>query len=82
MAQMVLWFDLEQDPLVSPYTLDIAANGITNAELADNAVQLENINDGTAIGQIIQWNGTNWVLVDAGVLDMDTQDLSIDATGR
>ncbi|WP_461444812.1 beta strand repeat-containing protein, partial [Maribacter sp.] len=59
-----------------PFTLDIAADGITNAELADNAVQLENVADGTAVGQIMQWNGTDWILVDGSVLDTDTQDIS------
>ena len=67
---------------VSPYTLDIAANGITNAELADNAVGLENLEDGTTVGQVMQWNGTDWILIDASTLDTDTQDLSIDATGK
>ncbi|MDE3744145.1 beta strand repeat-containing protein, partial [Maribacter polysaccharolyticus] len=66
---------------VSPYTLDVAADGITNAELAYNAVGLENITDGTAVGELIQWNGTDWVFVDASTLDTDTQDLSIDAAG-
>ncbi|KAG1647778.1 Collagen alpha-2(I) chain [Nymphon striatum] len=50
-----------------PYTLDIAADGITNGEIADNAIQLENVADGTTVGQIMQWNGTNWVLVDGAV---------------
>ena len=61
---------------ISPYTLDVAADGITNAELADNAVQLENIADGTASDQIMQWNGTNWVLVDGGALSTDDQNLT------
>ncbi len=60
---------------VSPFTLDIAADGITNAEIADNAVQLENVADGTAVGQIMQWNGTDWVLVDGGGLSTDDQQL-------
>ncbi len=67
---------------VSPYTLDIAADGITNTELADNAVGLENLEDGNTVGQVMQWNGTDWVLIDASTLDTDTQDLSIDATGK
>ena len=67
---------------VSPFTLDIAADGITNAELSDNAVQLENVADGTAVGQIMQWNGTDWVLVNGSALNTDTQDLSIDGTGK
>ncbi|KAG1647776.1 Collagen alpha-2(I) chain [Nymphon striatum] len=50
----------------SPYTLDVAADGITNAEIADNAIQLENIADGTASGEVIQWDGSDWVLVDLG----------------
>ena len=62
---------------VSPFTLDIAADGITNAEIADNAVQLENVADGTVVGQIMQWNGTDWVLVDGGGLSTDDQALSL-----
>ncbi len=62
---------------VSPYTLDVAANGITNAEIADDAVQLENIANGTAPDQIMQWNGTNWILVDGGALSTDDQALSL-----
>ncbi len=62
---------------VSPFTLDVAADGITNAEIADQAVQLENIADGTSPDQIMQWNGTNWVLVDGGALSTDDQNLSL-----
>ncbi len=62
---------------VSPYTLDVAANGITNAEIADDAVQLENIANGTAPDQIMQWNGTNWILVDGGALSTDDQNLTL-----
>ncbi|WP_212748446.1 hypothetical protein, partial [Maribacter algarum] len=66
-----------------PYTLDVAADGITNAEISDNAVQLENIADGSAIGQIMQWNGTDWTLVDGGGLSTDDQNiesLGVDTT--
>ncbi len=62
---------------VSPYTLDVSANGITNAEIADDAVQLENIANGTAPDQIMQWNGTNWILVDGGALSTDDQNLTL-----
>ncbi len=62
---------------VSPYTLDVSADGITNTELADNAVQLENIADGAAADQIMQWDGTNWVLVDGSALSTDDQALSL-----
>mgnify|MGYP000400549784 CR=1 FL=1 len=59
-----------------PYTLDVSADGITNAEIADNAVQLENVADGTTVGQIMQWNGTDWVLVDGAGLSTDDQQLN------
>ncbi|MBD0779763.1 hypothetical protein HPE56_18330, partial [Maribacter sp. ANRC-HE7] len=48
---------------VSPYTLAVAADGITNAELADDAVGLENIAAGSNAGDLIQWNGTDWVYI-------------------
>ncbi len=65
---------------VSPYTLDVSADGITNSELADNAVQLENIADGAAADQIMQWDGANWVLVDGSALSTDDQQLDDPST--
>ncbi|WP_166637415.1 hypothetical protein, partial [Maribacter caenipelagi] len=56
-----------------PYTLAVAADGITNTELADNAVGLENIASGSNTGDLIQWNGTDWEFVTASSLDTDTQ---------
>ncbi|WP_166637432.1 hypothetical protein, partial [Maribacter caenipelagi] len=56
-----------------PYTLAVAADGITNNELADDAVGLENITAGSASGDLIQWNGTDWEFVTASSLDTDTQ---------
>ncbi|WP_181422997.1 hypothetical protein, partial [Arenibacter sp. ARW7G5Y1] len=44
----------------------LGPDAVTNAKLADDAVQLENIADGTASGQVIQWDGTDWVLIDLG----------------
>ncbi|RKR07064.1 hypothetical protein CLV91_3300, partial [Maribacter vaceletii] len=46
-----------------PYTLAVSTDGITNAELADNAVGLENIASGSNSGDLIQWNGTDWEFV-------------------
>ncbi|MEZ4970099.1 MAG: hypothetical protein R2814_10690 [Flavobacteriaceae bacterium] len=47
-------------------TIKLADDAVNNAKLADNAVQLENIADGTASGQVMQWDGTDWILVDLG----------------
>lgn len=48
----------------APFTLAVATNGITNTELANDAVELENIKDGTAQGQLMQWDAVanQWVL--------------------
>ncbi|CAG2535010.1 hypothetical protein MAR621_04148, partial [Maribacter dokdonensis] len=63
---------------VSPFTLDVAADGITNAEIADNAINTENITDGSVgtadladgnnDGEMIQWNGTDWEYIDPSTL--------------
>ncbi|MGB7393863.1 MAG: hypothetical protein WA913_05685 [Pricia sp.] len=44
----------------------IAADAIDNTKIADQAVQLENIANGTADGQVIQWDAgtSSWVLID------------------
>ncbi|MBC8770633.1 hypothetical protein H4O18_21790, partial [Arenibacter sp. BSSL-BM3] len=44
----------------------LGPDAVTNSKLADDAVQLENIADGTASGQVIQWDGTDWILIDLG----------------
>ncbi|MEG3660204.1 hypothetical protein V5097_22530, partial [Arenibacter palladensis] len=44
----------------------LGPDAVTNAKLADDAVQLENIADGTASGQVMQWDGTDWILIDLG----------------
>ncbi|MDL5515106.1 hypothetical protein QSE00_25075, partial [Arenibacter sp. M-2] len=44
----------------------LGPDAVTNAKLADDAVQLENIADGTVSGQVMQWDGTDWILVDLG----------------
>ncbi|WP_202912028.1 hypothetical protein, partial [Arenibacter aquaticus] len=44
----------------------LGADAVTNSKIADDAVQLENIADGTASGQVMQWDGTDWILIDLG----------------
>ncbi|WP_282051071.1 hypothetical protein [Maribacter aquivivus] len=46
-----------------PLTLDVSALGIDTAELAPGAVTLPKMADGTATGQLLQWNGTDWVYI-------------------
>ncbi|MFV0541300.1 MAG: hypothetical protein ACK5MZ_08705, partial [Aestuariibaculum sp.] len=60
-----------------PYTLDVADGGITTDELADNAVTTDKIADGTADGQLLQWNGSDWVLVDDSALVITEVDGSV-----
>ncbi|MFV0303966.1 MAG: hypothetical protein ACK5IC_00605, partial [Moheibacter sp.] len=57
-----------------PYTLDVADGGINTDELADNAVTTDKIVDGTADGQLLQWNGSDWVLVDDSALVITEND--------
>ncbi|SHJ97465.1 hypothetical protein SAMN04487911_1851, partial [Arenibacter nanhaiticus] len=61
---------------ISPYTLDVSADGITNAELADNAVQTENIlSGGTDKVLVTDALGTvEWI--DKTFLNTDEQDLT------
>ncbi|WP_182245969.1 hypothetical protein, partial [Cellulophaga baltica] len=60
------------------FTVAVATEGITTNELADDAVTTDKITDnnvtlakledGTAAGQLMQWDGTDWVLVDDSTL--------------
>ena len=65
-------------------TAELAADAVDNSRVADNAVQTENIvdasvtpaklADGTAAGEILQWDGTDWVLVDDSTLTITEAD--------
>ncbi|MEH6748601.1 MAG: hypothetical protein V7670_17375, partial [Maribacter arcticus] len=46
-----------------PLTLDVAPLGITDAELAAGAVTLPKMAPGTTAGQLLQWDGTDWVYI-------------------
>uniref|UniRef100_UPI002636CB34 hypothetical protein n=1 Tax=uncultured Maribacter sp. TaxID=431308 RepID=UPI002636CB34 len=59
---------------VNPYTLAVSADGITNTELADDAVGLEHLADGTTSGDLIQWDGSNWVMVAPSTLSISEVD--------
>ncbi|WP_180994054.1 hypothetical protein, partial [Arenibacter sp. NBRC 103722] len=59
---------------LSIVTAKLAADAVTNAKLADDAVQLENIADGTVSGQVMQWDGTDWILVDLGSVTVTEND--------
>ncbi len=60
--------------VASPYTLDVGAGQITGVELANNAVTLPKLAPGTAAGQLLQWNGTAWVLIDQTALTLTEVD--------
>nr|WP_321412602.1 hypothetical protein [uncultured Allomuricauda sp.] len=52
----------------------LAANAVTNDKLANDAVQMVNIADGTASGQVMKWDGSEWVLVDLGSVTVTEND--------
>ncbi|MFD2099484.1 beta strand repeat-containing protein [Flagellimonas iocasae] len=45
------------------YGVDLAFGSISEAELQNGAVGLTKLAAGTAVGQLMQWDGTNWVLI-------------------
>ncbi|RUA13491.1 MAG: hypothetical protein DSY83_11150, partial [Flavobacteriia bacterium] len=57
-----------------PYTLDVATGGIGTNEIADASVTLPKIADGTTAGQLMQWDGTDWILVEESSLNITEDD--------
>ena len=67
-----------------PLTLDVLDGGIDTDELADGAVTTNKIldanvtrakfEDGTTTGQLMQWDGTDWVLIDESALNITETD--------
>ncbi|WP_197496177.1 beta strand repeat-containing protein, partial [Maribacter hydrothermalis] len=72
------------DSVFKDVTLDVSDNAITTdkiapgavgtSDLADDAVALEKIANGTATGQVMQWDGTDWALVDLGSVTVTEND--------
>jgi hypothetical protein len=60
--------------LADPYTLGVSPNGISDNEIANDAVTLAKIANGTAAGELMQWNGTDWVLIDPSTLTVTEAD--------
>jgi hypothetical protein len=60
--------------LADPYTLGVSPNGISDNEIANDAVTLAKIANGTTAGELMQWNGTDWVLVDPSTLTVTEAD--------
>ena len=52
----------------------IADGTIDSADINDGAVTLSKIEDGTSSGQVIQWNGSGWTLVDLGSVTVTEND--------
>ncbi len=62
-------------------TANIKDGEVKTSDIADNNVTLAKIANGTANGQLMQWNGTNWILVAPSTLTVtETQILSTDNT--
>ncbi|MBP2834039.1 hypothetical protein J8281_17720, partial [Aquimarina sp. U1-2] len=62
----------DTNALLGDVTLEIAPNAVTTAEIADGAVGTADLADGTAAGQLLQWDGTDWVLVDDSAVNTNT----------
>ncbi|WP_077403630.1 beta strand repeat-containing protein [Cellulophaga omnivescoria] len=56
---------LANDAVTGDKILDAS---IESNDIADKNITLTKLADGTAVGQLMQWDGTNWVLVDAATL--------------
>ncbi|MCK0137451.1 hypothetical protein, partial [Arenibacter sp. S6351L] len=53
---------------------DILDGTIVADDIANDAVALEKLADGTASGQVMQWDGTDWILVDLGSVTVTEND--------
>ncbi|SNQ44079.1 beta strand repeat-containing protein [Cellulophaga lytica] len=56
---------LANDAVTGAKILDAS---IESNDIADKNITLTKLADGTTLGQLMQWDGTNWVLVDAAAL--------------
>ncbi|CAN0594392.1 unnamed protein product, partial [Ectocarpus sp. 12 AP-2014] len=52
----------------------IAAGAVETSDISDDAVALEKLANGTANGQVMQWNGTDWILIDLGSVTVTEND--------
>jgi hypothetical protein len=52
----------------------LAANAVTSDKITDGAVGLSDLADGSSVGQLLQWNGSAWVLVDGDTIGTDDQE--------
>ncbi|MDP2528100.1 beta strand repeat-containing protein, partial [Maribacter dokdonensis] len=55
-------------------TEKIAAGAVETSDISDDAVALEKLANGTANGQVMQWNGTDWILIDLGSVTVTEND--------
>ncbi|MDV7141018.1 hypothetical protein R3X28_19200, partial [Maribacter sp. TH_r10] len=72
------------DSIFKDVSVDVADNAITNAKMADDAIDtaelvndavtLDKIADGTLLGQVMQWDGSDWTLVDLGSVTVTEND--------
>ncbi|SFW68204.1 beta strand repeat-containing protein [Cellulophaga fucicola] len=61
----------DTNALLGDVNLEINPSAVGANEIADKNITLTKLADGTAVGQLMQWNGTGWVLVDATTLTAD-----------
>ncbi|MFT4832972.1 MAG: hypothetical protein ACI815_002635, partial [Psychroserpens sp.] len=53
---------------------NLATGSVGAAQILANSITLPKLAPGTAIGQLMQWNGTNWFLVDQSALTVTESD--------
>ncbi|MDV7141049.1 hypothetical protein R3X28_19355, partial [Maribacter sp. TH_r10] len=53
---------------------DILDGTIATGDIANDAVTLGKLANGTALGQVMQWDGSDWTLVDLGSVTVTEND--------
>src|SRR5690606_38564788 len=55
-------------------TSKLTNNAVTSEKITNRAITLDKLAVGTTTGQLMQWNGTNWILVQEANLNITETD--------